>query len=132
MNFTNFTNNQQANQDLTLFYNWLLYLYNTLPNRDPISSCFGLSGQVAMALFSSELMVKNITFITNSIVIMNIIRGELYNNVKPKGVFHQKSNSYYIYNTVIVDVYYTDNAINFLEKGQYNFQNLQDIPNFLL
>ena len=94
MNFTNFTNNKQANQDLTLFYNWLAHLYD----KADILDYFGLSGQAAAALQDETFgKVKNITFITNSLEIMNIVRNDLSKNVKPKGAFHQKENTHIVW-----------------------------------
>jgi hypothetical protein len=128
MNFTNFTDNKTANQDITLFYNWLAHLYSKLD----ILNYFGLSGQAATALQDEDFgKIKNITFITNSLEIMNIVRNDLSKNIKPKGVFHQKENSYFEFSNLIIDVYYFNGAINFVTKEGFNCQDLKDIPNFL-
>lgn len=128
MNFTNFTDNNQANQDLSFFYNWLVHIYN----KADILDFFGLSGQAAMALQDEDFgKIKNITFITNSIEIMNIVRNDLSKKTKTKGVLHQKENSYFEYNNLIIDVFYYVGPINFVDKEGFNCQDLKDIPNFL-
>jgi hypothetical protein len=128
MNFTNFTDNKTANQDLTLFYNWLAYLYAKLDILD----YFGLSGQVSIALQEeSSAPIKNITFITNSEEIIDIVRNELLEKIKPKGIIFQKDNVYFQFENVIIDVYHTRSTLNFVQKNSFNCQDIIDIPNDL-
>lgn len=128
MNFTNFTNNKQANQDLTLFYNWLNKLYGVNDFLDH----FALSGQAGFKLQESDFTpIKNVTFITDSEAVMDVLRNELFKEIKTKGVMHFENNSYYIFESIIIDVFYTTDTLTLVGSSGFICQIKTEIPNFL-